>query len=238
MNEWAGRKFWKEVRVIELSTGFGIQLDGKFAMTPGKNPLVVSHLSLAEKMFEEFQNQEQKINPATMPFTRRTNTTIDRIPDTRNEIVDTLLNYGHTDLVCYRATSPPELIKWQSKHWDPVITLLEKKLSIRMKTGEGIIPFEQNSLAIDAFSKKIHSFDNFLLCGFSELVPLLGSLVLSFSYLYGFGSKDHIWKLSRIDEEWQEKKWGIDPEAQRVAENHYKDFQVACFFVELSLNGK
>ncbi len=238
MSEWTGRKFWQETRITELPTGFGIQLDGKFAMTPGKNPLVVPYLSLAENICEEFQTQEKKINPSTMPFTRRTNTTIDRIPDTRNEIVESLVNYGHTDLVCYRASSPSELVKWQSDHWDPVLSWLAKELSIKIKTGQGITPFEQNSHTIGVFFDKINSFDNYLLGGFSELVPLLGSLILSFAYLYGFGSKERIWRLSRIDEEWQEKKWGVDTEAQRVTENHHKDFLVACFFVDIALEGK
>ena len=238
MSDWVGRKFWQEARITELPIGFGIQLDGKFAMTPGKKPLVVPYLPLAEKICEEFQTQEKKIDPSTMPFTRRTNTTIDRIPDTRNEMIDSLVNYGHTDLVCYQASSPLVLVKWQSEHWNPVLTWLAEELSIEIKTGQGIIPFEQNAHTIGKFSEEINSFDNYLLCGFSELVPLLGSLILSFAYLYGFGSKERIWRLSRIDEEWQEKKWGVDTEAQRVAENHHKDFLVACFFVDIALDNK
>ena len=89
-----------------------------------------------------------------------------------------------------------------------MIAWLEQELSIRMKINHGIIPFDQESQTIDVFAEKIDTLDNFSLCGFSELVPLLGSLVLSFAYLYGFGNKDQIWRLSRIDEEWQEKKWG------------------------------
>ncbi|MCY4099410.1 MAG: ATPase [Rhodobacteraceae bacterium] len=233
MNEWAARKFWEDVRITELSEGFGITLDGKYAMTPGKNPLIVPHFSLAEKICVEFQDQGQKIDPTTMPFTRRANTTIDRISDSKGEIVNSLLNYGHTDLVSYRANSPPDLVKWQSDHWDPVIAWLEKQLSIRMKINHGIIPFDQESQIIDAFAEKIETLDNFSLCGFSELVPLLGSLVLSFAYLYGFGNKDQIWRLSRIDEEWQEKKWGKDEQAQQVSQSHYEEYLVACFFVDL-----
>ena len=238
MSEWIGRKFWQEAKLTERPNGFGIQLDGKFAMTPGKNPLIVPYRSLAEKICEEFQSQDKKINPSTMPYTRRTNTTIDRIPATRNEIVVSVVNYGHTDLVCYRASSPFELVKWQADHWDPVLTWLEEKFAIKLKAGQDITPFEQNSRTIEKFSARINSFDNFLLCGFSEMVPLLGSLILSFAYLYGYGSKEQIWQLSRIDEEWQAKKWGFDSEAQQVAENHYKDFQVACYFVTVVQKNK
>lgn len=235
MNEWTGRKFWQDARIRELPEGFGIQIDSNFAMTPAKNLLAVPYLVLAEKICAEFKGQEEKINPATMPFTRLTNTTIDRVPVTRSSMIEALLNYGETDLLCYRTNSPPELIEWQSKNWDPVLVWLEEEFAIRIKTGQGILPFTQDSNAIKVFRDRILTLDHYKLSGLSSMVPLLGSLMLGLGYLFGYASKDTIWKLSRIDEDWQEQKWGVDPEAQQVTEKNYNNFLVASFFVDLTL---
>ena len=73
------KRFWKVAEATELENGFGVALDGRVVKTPAKSTLVVPTRALAEAIAAEWDAQEDKINPETMPFTRLTNSAIDKV---------------------------------------------------------------------------------------------------------------------------------------------------------------
>ncbi len=54
-------------------------LDGKPVRTPGKAPLVLPTLALAEAVADEWRAQGERIDPATMPLTKLANSAIDGV---------------------------------------------------------------------------------------------------------------------------------------------------------------
>jgi chaperone required for assembly of F1-ATPase len=57
------------------------------------------------------------------------------------------------------------------------------------------------------------SLDDFQLAGFAFAVALFGSAVLGVALLRGWLGADAAFDLSRLDEAFQEERWGIDAEA-------------------------
>ena len=48
-----------------------------------------------------------------------------------------ILNFSDTDLICYRAEEPNDLVQWQSKNWDPILLKVEKYINNKI-----IFPFD------------------------------------------------------------------------------------------------
>ena len=71
MSTWKAKRFWKEARVVRGDTGYTVELDGRPVRTPAKSLLTLPGRKLAEAVAAEWDAQDDVINPATMPVTRR-----------------------------------------------------------------------------------------------------------------------------------------------------------------------
>ncbi len=218
MSGWAAKRFWKQTDVVESDGGFSVTLDGRPVKTPAKTAFVVPTRSMAEAIAAEWDAQDDKIDPNTMPMTRTANSAIDKVATQFAEVADMLAAYGDSDLLCYRATHPQELIDRQAAAWDPVLDWAETALDARLKPVSGVIHAPQDSAALAALSGRVHAFSPFELAAFHDLVGISGSLVLGFAVTEGYLSADQAWNLSRLDEKWQEEQWGKDEEATRQAD--------------------
>lgn len=234
MSEWKAKRFWKEAGVVEEEDGFGVRLDGRVVRTPAKAALIVPTRALAQAIAAEWDAQEGKIDPNTMPFTRSANAAIDKVARQQAEVVEMLAAYGDSDLICYRATSPVELVKKQAEAWDPLVDWAESVLSAKLLLVEGVVHVPQDAQAIARLKAHVEALDTWALTAFHDLVSISGSLVIGFAALNDFYPIDVLWSLSRIDETWQAEQWGSDEEAEEMAARKQYDFLHAKRFYDLS----
>lgn len=234
MSEWKAKRFWKEAGVVEEEDGFGVRLDGRVVRTPAKAALIVPTRALAQAIAAEWDAQEGKIDPNTMPFTRSANAAIDKVARQQAEVVEMLAAYGDSDLICYRATSPVELVKKQAEAWDPLVDWAESVLSAKLLLVEGVVHVPQDAQAIARLKAHVEALDTWALTAFHDLVSISGSLVIGFAALNDFYPIDVLWSLSRIDETWQAEQWGSDEEAEEMAARKQYDFLHAKRFCDLS----
>ena len=110
MSDWVAKRFWTEVNVIELERGFAVQLDDRLVMTPAKAALIVPTRAMADAVAREWKLVIDKINPHIMPVTRSANAAIDKVALQFNEVAVMLAAYGGSDLLCYRAENPENLV--------------------------------------------------------------------------------------------------------------------------------
>ena len=216
MSDWAPKRFWTSADIRVVEGGFEIVLDSRPVRTPLKSPLVVPSKTLAERIAAEWDAQEAKVNPATMPATRITNSAIDKVMAQMPEIVALLSEYGGTDLLCYRATGPEELIARQAEAWDPLLDWADRQFGAQLRVTSGVMPIAQDPAAISAFVKQVERFSAFELAAFYELVSLSGSLVIALAAETGHLPASDLWERARADEAWQIDIWGADDEAERV----------------------
>ncbi|WP_375699024.1 ATP12 family chaperone protein [Pseudophaeobacter sp. TrK17] len=234
MSDWKQKRFWKEVSAVEVDGGFSVRLDGRGVKTPAKVSLTLPSLEMAQAIAAEWDAQVEGINPETMPYTRSANAAIDKVTNQHAEVADMLADYGDSDLLCYRADSPQELVARQAAHWDPALDWAEDTLGARLETRQGLLHARQNPAALSVLRDAVHDLNNFQLAAFHDLVSMSGSLVLGFAAAHNWRTADDIWQISRLDETWQEEQWGVDEEAQETAELkraaflHAKSFYDIC----------
>ncbi|MGB3245640.1 MAG: ATP12 family protein [Sulfitobacter sp.] len=217
MSEWKAKRFWKIADVVQAEDGFSVALDGRAVKTPAKNLLVMPTRAMAQAVTDEWQAQEEQINPATMPVTRTANAAIDKVIPQHGEVAELLAAYGDSDLLCYRAESPAELVSLQIAQWDPLLDWAELALGARLLTRVGIMHKPQSPAVLERLGARVHALTAFELAAFHDLVSLSGSLVIAFAATLDERPADRLWQISRLDENFQAELWGRDDEAEAMA---------------------
>jgi len=230
MSEWKLKRFWKSQTVSDVQDGFTVLLDGRGVRTPAKAQLVVPTRTLAEAIAAEWGAQEGEIDPVAMPFTRSANAAIDKVEVQHAEVADMLADYADSDLLCYRAERPDDLVARQALVWDPYLDWAAEALGARLTPVSGVMHAPQDDGALTRLRALTHEQSPFELAAFHDLVSLSGSIVLAFAAVRAFADAQAIWDASRLDELWQIEQWGPDEEATDVAERKKAAFMHANSF--------
>ncbi len=217
MSGWAMKRFWSEARTEKTEDGWRVLLDARPIRTPAKAALIVPHDVFAAAIAAEWDAQEDSVDPTTMPVTRSANAAIDKVRHQHGEVAEMLAAYGDSDLLCYRADAPADLVARQAEIWDPYLDWAAERLGARLLPRTGIIHAAQDPAALARLTERVHAMDAFGLAAFHDLVSLTGSLVLGFAATEDF-APDALWSASRLDEEYQAELWGADEEAAELAE--------------------
>jgi chaperone required for assembly of F1-ATPase len=233
MSAWSARRFWTDATIREEGGGFAILLDTRPVRTPLKAPLILPTEALAREVAAEWQAQTGTVNPATMPFTRTANSAIDTVVPQHQAVVDMLAAYGGTDLLCYRATGPADLVARQAAAWDPLLDWSATALDAPLRTTAGVMHVDQPTASLAALTAAVDALSAFQLAAFHDLVALSGSLVLALAVTRHRLTAEDAWALSRIDEIWQIEQWGDDEEAAELAARKRADFLQADRFFAL-----
>jgi chaperone required for assembly of F1-ATPase len=233
MSEWKQKRFWKAANVVPDGPGFTVELDGRRLKTPAKASLTVPTQGMAQAIADEWDAQGEEVNPQTMPFTRSANAAIDKVVHQHAEVADMLAAYGDSDLLCYRAEGPAELVQRQADEWDPALDWAADQLGVRLLVRDGIVHIAQPDKALATLAKQVHQMTAFQLAAFHDLVSLSGSLVLGFAVIHSWKPADEIWNMSRLDELWQQEQWGSDDEADAMADIKRHAFMHAQKFFSL-----
>ena len=235
MSGWKAKRFWKEVQVVAAQGGYSVQLDGRPVKTPAKTLLVVPSADFAQAIAAEWAAQEAEVNPQTMPFTRAANAALDKVAPQFAEVADMIAAYGGTDLLCYRATAPQELIMRQAQAWDPLLDWAAAEFGARLQVGQGVMHVAQDRAALQPLYAQVHAMTPYQLTGFHDLVGISGSLIIGLAVAQGHIDAGQGWSLSRIDETWQAEQWGRDDEAEELAEVKRQEFLHAKRVFDLAL---
>lgn len=227
------KRFWSKAAVEPAGGGFTVRLDSRPLRTPAKAPLILPNRALAEAVAAEWDAQAEAVQPAALPLTRSANTAIDRVLPRRAEVTQAVAAYGETDLLCYRAPHPEELVARQAEAWDPLLDWADRAFGARLRTGVGVMYILQPARATDALGQAVAGHDAWTLTALHDLVTLSGSLVLGLAVSHGRLGPAEAWPLGRIDEDWQIAEWGEDAEAAAAAHRRESDFRQADRLLQL-----
>lgn len=233
MSGWKTKRFWKEAVAEPCDGGFSVRLDARPVRTPLKAPLVLPTLDMARAIAAEWDAQTGLVKPQTMPVTRAANSAIDKITSQYDDVAGLLAAYGATDLICYRATDPQELVARQAAAWDPVLAWSQDALQAPLIATAGVMHIAQDPVSLQRLHDKVFAMNVFRLAGLHDLVAISGSLVLALAVTHGELTAKEAWALSRIDEHWQQEVWGTDEEAALYEANRRTAFLEAHRFYEL-----
>jgi chaperone required for assembly of F1-ATPase len=158
MSDWAPKVFWSEVSTAETDGFFEVLLDSRRIKTPAKAALRLPTQQLADDVASEWRAQTDKVDPAKMPMTRMANSSIDKVTPQLEAVQDAVADYSGTDLICYRATHPQELIDRQNAGWDPLLDWVEHAFSAKLEKTSGLMPIAQNPKDLALLKAQIRDF--------------------------------------------------------------------------------
>jgi len=222
------KRFYEDVSVAEEGAAFHVLLDGRTVKTPGKVNLAFRTRDLADAVAEEWAAQGEKINPHAMPLTQIACTAIDRVGPHRDETEELVAKFAESDLVCYRAEQPADLVKRQHDCWQPSLDWLKSEYGIALVTTSGLMAVVQPEESLQKFKKLVASFDDHELAAFAVLAQAMGSVVLGLSVTHKFMSGEDAAAAAQIDETFQFELWGSD----REAEQRLRDLRQEVFDAE------
>ncbi len=207
------KRFWTSVDVAEGEGGWSVTLDGRTPKTPAHARLTLPTEAAARLVAGEWAAQGEFIDPGTMPATRLASTAIDRVPQVREAVAEEIAAFAGSDLLCYLADHPTSLALEQAREWTPWRDWAALELGVILEAAEGIVHRPQDPAAIARIQDLALRLDDFALTGLATAVPLLGSAVLGLAVHRGALSGEAAFDLSRLDESFQERQWGVDAEA-------------------------
>lgn len=208
------RRFWKDVSVAENEGGgFTVLLDARPAKTPVGARLVLPARALAELVAAEWRAVGEHVNFALMPATRLAFTAIDRIGQVRDAVAREVANYAASDLICYFAEGPEALVACEEAGWGPMLAWAREALGVELMRAAGIAHRPQPPETVERVAALAGELDDFGLAGLSWAAALFGSAILAFAVQRGRLSGREAYALSRLDEAFQEERWGVDAEA-------------------------
>ena len=227
------KRFYEKADAVRTSDGWAIALDERPVKTPGRKSLAVPARKLADAIAAEWAGQEGDIDPASMPLTGLANAAIDRVAPNATEFAAELAQYGETDLLCYRADSPAELVASQSEAWDPLLEWAQKRFDIGFETITGIVHRPQPESTVTRLRGATEAYDPFRLAGLSPIVRIGGSLVAALALAENAFDEDTVWAATRVDEDWQASQWGEDEEAIADRDARRREFGAGMRFIRL-----
>ena len=227
------RRVYTKVETRWVGRLWGITLDGKPVRTPAKTELAVPSETLAAAIAAEWDAQQEDIRPATMPLLRLAATAIDRTAAQRDLVVAETAGYAGTDLVCYRALSPPALAARQHAVWQPLIDWAATRYDAALAVTTGIVPAMQPAAVLRAFAAAVAAQDDFRLTALHSLTAASGSLVIALAILEGRLDAEAAFAASQLDETFQIETWGEDAEAAARRHALAADIAAAARFIAL-----
>ena len=213
------KRFYRAVTVapqVDQDEGdgvFSILLDGRQVKSPIGRALAVPSEPLAQAIAKEWEAQEEKIIPATMPLTQLAFTALDRIAPEQADVAARIAKFGETDLLCYRAEAPADLVQRQAEAWDPLLAWAKDDLGAEMAMTAGIIHVGQSDEALDRLAQTVHAMDAFRLTVLASVAQAAGSLLIGLAVVHGRLTGEEAFAASQLDEEYQNELWGQDKEA-------------------------
>ena len=224
------KRFWINVTLDE---GRAVSLDGKPVRTPGRVPLALPTEALAEAVAGEWRTVEGEIDPRAMPLTGLANAAIDRVGADPALFARGLAVYAESDLLCYRADAPDDLVARQQAAWDPLLDWARARYDVHLETATGILHRAQPAATLTRLGEAIATRDAFALAALSPIVTIGGSLIAALALAENAATPEQVWDAITLDEDYQAERWGRDPLAAAGIEARRRDFDAGVRMLEL-----
>ena len=232
------KRFWQTVTIETTVAGHAILLDGKPMHLQGGAVLRVDAEPLACAIAAAWQAAGGAIGGemsfADTPLTRLAGTAQQRIAPDPAPTIDAIARYAESDLLCYRAERPEELVTRQTKEWQPWLDWAALAYDAPLRIGRGLGFVRQHRGSIAALRGAVAARDVPALAALGIAVPALGSLVLGLALADGRLDAPTAHALGALDELFQAEVWGEDAQAAARRRAIADDIALAERFLQLT----
>lgn len=227
------KRFWAEVSVSPTEAGWSVSLDGRPVRTPAGRPLVLPTEPLARAVAAEWDGVEGELDPARLRLMGLANAALDHAARDAAAFATALVPYADTDLLCYRADGPAELMARQAAEWEPPLDGFADAHGVAFVRVAGVIHTAQPERTREVLVRRLSNRDGFGLAALSVLVTTTGSLVLALLLADHGWSAEIAWSAATLDDRWQAERWGADEEAEARLAGLKRQFDAAVRMVGL-----
>lgn len=214
------KRFYKTAEAGTAPGGYVIRLDGKPVKSVMQHSLIFASKELADAIAAEWQAQTGDIVPGSMPLMQLANTMTDKSsgPDRQAMNIE-LLKYGASDLVCYFAATPADLIARQEALWLPLLKWLADTHGIVLERVDGIRYHNQPPESLERLNALLVSMPPAEFTVAQVTTALTGSVVIALAVADGYLDAQSAHAAACVDEIYQLEKWGEDAPARKRLDN-------------------
>ena len=225
------KRFYKRAEAVPMETGYELRLDDRPARTPGRSPVVAPSSRIGAAIAAEWNAQDERIDPVTMPLTRTLNSAIDGVAPRMDEVRQDVLAFARSDLLCYRADDPERLVRRQEEHWEPVLQRFAGE-GATFTLATGVMPVEQPHDALERVRTTLEDENSPLaLAALHVATTITGSALLAVAVRRQWIAPDAAWNAAHVDEDWNVELWGEDEEATLRRAERRRDYDAAAFIL-------
>jgi chaperone required for assembly of F1-ATPase len=227
------RRFYRQVAVTAAADGWQITLDGKVLRSPAKAPLILPTAQLAEAIRAEWDSQVDHIRPHSMPMMQLASTAIDRVRENFTTVATDIAGYAGSDLVCYLAEVPAELVRRQTELWQPLLDWANHRYDTALQTTTSMVAIAQSAASLARYQQVVAALDAWQLTGLAHLTGTTGSLIIALALLEHHISPAEAVAAAQLDELFQAERWGEDAEALQRRQGLASEITDAAAFLAL-----
>lgn len=227
------KRFYKQAMAAEADGAWRVELDGRPIRTQLGNPQRLPSRALAEAMAEEWAAQGEEIDASTFFFRDLADYAIDVVAKDRDDVIASILPYGETDTLCYRADPDEPFFPRQLEVWEPLLRDAEERWGVQFTRISGIMHRPQPTGTMATLKGLLEGRDDFTLAALNTLASLAASLIIGLAALEPGADATALWDAANLEEDWQAEQWGQDWMAQERREKRFADFARAMRFADL-----
>ena len=236
------KRFWDTATTESIGdpkgTHWQVLLDGKPMRLPGGAPLRLENPTLAQAIATEWQAaggaKGGDMTAADTPLTRIAGTAQERVAARAPAVARELARYAESDLLCYRAESPDDLVQRQAEQWQPWLNWAAQHYGARLLPITGVIHRPQPPEALAILAAAVAALPPPALAALGIIVPATGSLILGLAIAEGAISAEAATKAAQLDELYQAELWGVEWESEERRANIAADIALAARYLSLS----
>ncbi|MGI8839691.1 MAG: ATP12 family protein [Caulobacteraceae bacterium] len=221
------RRFYRLVEVEASEAAFTVRLDGRPPRSPGGPPLILPTRALADLVAAEWAAQGEAISFAAMPATRLAFAALDADAAARAKAVSSVVRHAGADLLCYPAQAPAALVERQEAVWSPLLAWAADDLNLAFVQSPGVVHRPQPPETLSKVAALGEAMEPFTQVGAAFAAALFGSAILALALWQGRLDGAAAFAASRLDEDFQAERWGVDAEAAARARGLAADAQTA-----------
>ena len=214
------------IKIIKVNKNYRFLKNNQNLKTESGNILFVKRKKHAELIIEEFLQQTKSKNPNTLLNLTlfSCNLNKDEIEQIKQKIIE-LLNF---DLLLFRSFDETELVKIMEKEFDPFICEFEDLFDCKFEKIFSIV--HSGNLKHLLFKSYLDKLDIFKLTAIFKLSSLTKSVILSYFFVNKKINYKTLYKLTNIEYNYQQKRWGTVEEQLIMNEDLIERIKNISFF--------
>ena len=214
------------IKISKINNNYGFLKNRKNLKTESGNILFVKRKKHAELIIKEFVNGKKSKDPYSLLNLTLFSCNLSKgeIEQIKKKIIE-FLNY---DLLLFRSFDENELLKIMEKEFDPFITEFENLFECNSKKIFSIV--HSNKLNHLLFKSYLDKLDIFELTTLFKLSSLTRSVILSYFFINKKINYKTLYKLSNLEYNYQQKRWGVVEEQLLMKEDFIRIIKNISFF--------